>query len=349
MKPLTLRTLPRDEASLRQRIGHGLGYPFTLAGEAGELQLRLAAPGERSPTQRFSCKAGLLYLGGSEALLSLFSTCPLLPEPGACADWYWPLFNQHLSPALRALFGDLTPQDASCEPVDGMWLTISVTLSEAQAQAQSQLYLAPATLAALLNQPGWGSLPAPLCSALPLSLPIDLGAVSFAPSQLRALRPDDVVFPATSYFSPTGRGELRLAQLRLEGELLFGEGHPARFLITRLENTYVNVTPEENLPADTPQPDESLTETTAPVASPFDALPLALTVRCGHLKLTLGELNRLDVGSTVTVDNVVPGEALLCHGEFPLAKGELVDVEGRLGLQITHMLPGVANVVDVNR
>ncbi|MCX2193108.1 hypothetical protein LD112_11495 [Pantoea agglomerans] len=44
MKPLSLRTLPREEASLRQRIGHGLGYPFTLAGEAGELQLRLAPP-----------------------------------------------------------------------------------------------------------------------------------------------------------------------------------------------------------------------------------------------------------------------------------------------------------------
>ena len=347
MKPLTLRTLPREEASLRRRIGHGVGYPFTLEGEAGELQLRLTPPGERPPTQRFSCKAGLLSLAGSDALLSLFSACPLLPEPGACAEWYWPLFNQHLSPALRALFGDLTPQEASCAPLDGIWLVMSVTLGESQ--AQSELYLAPATLAVLLNQPGWLSLPAPLCSDLPLSLPIDLGVVSFAPAQLRTLRPDDVVFPATSYFSPTGRGELRLAQLHLEGELLFEEGHPARFLITRLENTYVNVTPEDNLPADTPHPDENLTETTTPSASPFDALPLALTVRCGHLRLTLGELNLLDVGSTVNVDNVVPGEALLCHGEFPLAKGELVDVEGRLGLQITHMLPGVANVVDVNR
>lgn len=347
MKPLSLRTLPREEASLRQRIGHGLSYLFTLSGEAGELQLRLADAGERPPAQTFSCRAGRLSLTGSESLLSLFSACPLLPEPGACADWYWPLFNQHLSPALRALFGDLMPQDALCTPPEGMALAIRATLGEAQ--AQSQLYLAPATLKALLNQPGWAPLPAPLCSALPLSLPIALGTVSFAPSQLRTLRPGDVVFPATSYFFPTGRGALHLAQLHLEGELLFGEEHPARFLITRLENSYMNVTPEENMPADTPHPDEGLTQTTAPGASPFDALPLALTVRCGHLRLTLGELNRLDVGSTVTVENVVPGEALLCHGEFPLAKGELVDVEGRLGLQITHMLPGVASVGDVNR
>lgn len=347
MTPLILRTLPREEASLRQRIGHGLRFAFTLAGDAGELQLRLADAAGRPPTHHFFCRAGELSLTGSEALLSLFSTCPLMPDAGACAEWYWPLFNQHLSPTLRALFGDLTPHDTVCPPVGGMWLTLSVTLSEAQ--AHSQLCLTPATLAALLNQPGWAPLPAPPCSDLPLSLPLTLGALSFTPSQLRTLRPGDVVFPATPCFFPTGRGELRLAQLHLEGELLFGEGHPARFLITRLENTYMNVTPEENMPADTPQPEGELTETTTSLASPFDALPLALTVRCGHLRLTLGELNRLDVGSTVTVDNVVPGEALLCHGEFPLAKGELVDVEGRLGLQITHMLPGVASVGDVNR
>jgi len=348
MKPLSLRPQPWQEASLRQRIGHGLRYPYTLESETGEIQLRLAATRGATPTTAtFSCHAGLLHLSNAEALVSLFSACPLLPEPGASGEWYWPLFNQHLSPGLRALFGELVQMPYQSPPFDGLWLTLSVTLSEAR--ADSLLCLSPATLAALLSHAGWQSLPGPLYSTLPLSLPIKLGALSCALGQLRQLRPDDVVFPATSYFSPTGRGELRLAQLHLEGELLFEEGHPARFLITRLENTYVNVTPEDQLPADIPQPDASVHDATLTATSPFDALPLALTVRCGHLKLTLGELHRLDVGSTVTVDNVVPGEALLCHGEFPLAKGELVDVEGRLGLQITHMLPGVANLLDTDR
>ncbi len=51
-------------------------------------------------------------------------------------------------------------------------------------------------------------------------------------------------------------------------------------------------------------------------AAAFDALPLALTVRCGQLRLTLSELQRLNRGATVMVDNVLPGEALLCHGDF---------------------------------
>lgn len=347
MTPLHLRPQPRLEARLRQRIGCGLSYPFTLQEEAGEIQLRLA-PDEapRTATQAFRCSAGTLWLSHADALCGLLSACPLLTEPGESADWYWPLFNQMLSAPVQALFGELMP-DPATPPAQGLWLEIAVVLGEAR--AAGQLCLAPGVLMTLLQRPGWRALRAQALDEVPLTLPVKLGTLSFAPLQLRSLRPDDVLFPATSYFSPTGRGALRLAQMQLEGELLFEEGHAARFHITCLENTYVNVTPEDQALDDIPQPGSATNDAAQAAASPFDSLPLALTVRCGHLKLTFGELSRLDVGSTVTVENVVPGEALLCHGEFPLAKGELVDVEGRLGLQITHMLPGVASLMDASR
>lgn len=76
----------------------------------------------------------------------------------------------------------------------------------------------------------------------------------------------------------------------------------------------------------------------APGNLPLQDLPLELSVRCGSLCLTLGELQQLAPGSTLTVDNIAPGDALLCHGNFPLAKGELVDVEGRLGFQVVTLL-----------
>jgi type III secretion protein Q len=69
----------------------------------------------------------------------------------------------------------------------------------------------------------------------------------------------------------------------------------------------------------------------------LDQLPMALTLRCGNLNLTLGELRRIAAGSVVEVNGVTPGHATLCHGERVVAEGELVDVEGRLGLQITRM------------
>ncbi|KTB59285.1 type III secretion system protein [Pseudomonas viridiflava ICMP 13104] len=72
-------------------------------------------------------------------------------------------------------------------------------------------------------------------------------------------------------------------------------------------------------------------------ASDFDSLALDLTLRCGELRLTLAELRRLDTGTILEVSGIAPGYATLCHADRVLAEGELVDVDGRLGLQITRL------------
>jgi type III secretion protein Q len=69
---------------------------------------------------------------------------------------------------------------------------------------------------------------------------------------------------------------------------------------------------------------------------PLANLPLDLTLRCGQLNLSLGELRRLSSGTVLVASGVTPGFATLCHGERVVAEGELVDVDGRLGLQITR-------------
>lgn len=87
--------------------------------------------------------------------------------------------------------------------------------------------------------------------------------------------------------------------------------------------------------ADEPYEPQS-TETQTSLDS-LDQLPLALTLRCGSLELTLGDLRRIAAGTVLPVNGVTPGFATLCHGERVVAEGELVSVEGRLGLQITRM------------
>ncbi|UXZ94930.1 FliM/FliN family flagellar motor switch protein [Pseudomonas phytophila] len=75
-------------------------------------------------------------------------------------------------------------------------------------------------------------------------------------------------------------------------------------------------------------------------ASPTEAfadLAMPLTLRCGQIRLTLGELAALGPGAILEVPGVTPGLAGLYYGERRLAQGELVDVEGRLGLQITQL------------
>ncbi|WP_110948093.1 FliM/FliN family flagellar motor switch protein [Pseudomonas bohemica] len=90
------------------------------------------------------------------------------------------------------------------------------------------------------------------------------------------------------------------------------------------------------------QPDQYQQDFASAESSPLDAidqLPMALTLRCGSLNLTLGDLRRVAAGTVLEVSGVTPGFATLCHGERVVAEGELVDVDGRLGLQITRMAP----------
>ncbi|TDV72767.1 FliM/FliN family flagellar motor switch protein [Pseudomonas sp. LP_7_YM] len=83
--------------------------------------------------------------------------------------------------------------------------------------------------------------------------------------------------------------------------------------------------------------EEGLAAADAQPLQGLDQLPMALTLRCGSLNLTLGDLRRIAAGTVLEVSGVTPGFATLCHGDRVVAEGELVDVDGRLGLQITRM------------
>lgn len=98
------------------------------------------------------------------------------------------------------------------------------------------------------------------------------------------------------------------------------------------EQPHTHAEPDRQEPAgEHPEAEEPLN------LDPLDQLPMALTLRCGSLNLTLGDLRRIAAGSVLEVSGVTPGYATLCHGDRVVAEGELVDVEGRLGLQITRM------------
>mgnify|MGYP002719133283 FL=1 len=71
---------------------------------------------------------------------------------------------------------------------------------------------------------------------------------------------------------------------------------------------------------------------------PFDELSMSLSVRCGVLNLTLGELRNLVEGSVLGITGYAPGMAGLYYGDRPIGQGQLVEVDGRLGLQVTRVV-----------
>ncbi|MBX9447470.1 type III secretion system cytoplasmic ring protein SctQ [Dickeya chrysanthemi] len=243
------------------------------------------------------------------------------------------------------------PSDAHAPAEVTLWLDAS----RGDFRVRSRLRTSHQTLQQWLSRPGWSAPRYPLPGHLAIRVPLILAEVTLSHKQLTHLEPGDLICPLKQYFSPQGDGSITLADRRLTGQLRMDVLAPYWFTVTELEEC----------PVTTPFDDTAVFDNTAAFdadtaseASPYAeygapdgdnpagalsgyALPpltLALTVRCGYLTLTLQDLQQLAPGSVLTLQQATPGEATLYHGEQPLALGELVDVEGRLGLQITRRL-----------
>ncbi|WP_337013841.1 type III secretion system cytoplasmic ring protein SctQ [Pantoea sp. AS142] len=302
-------------------------FPFTLGGEAGELYL---LPGDASPPTTFShwhCALGPFSLGDATPVLNLLSLSPINVLHSLCAEdeWQTILFNQYLSPELARLFGDLTVNHA--QEQHELCARLHVRLGERHAECPLQL--SHSRLAHWLKQPGWQRSQSTLPDTLVYSQPLVLGRTTLHMPQLQALRAGDVLVPPVSYFLPDGQGSLILAGQQLHGELQL----PHHFLLNHMESTALDPYAADEFDA-VSQPEIVATDEKTQLAS----LPLSLEVRCGRTRLTLGELQQLQAGSVLTLANVTPGEAGLYHGDTLIAHGELVDVEGHLGLQLTRLL-----------
>lgn len=232
------------------------------------------------------------------------------------------------------------------------------------ARVTSHLEMTGATLLGLLRATPWQRPAAPGIAGFVLHVPLELGHLALAAGQLATLRPGDVLVPQTALFDSSGQGLIRLGRHCLQVRV-HSRAAPLRLTLLALEETVMSTTADTDIltpdwddstgyepdaqaaeAAEHPESAYAAADTeeapmTEPVAAEvperFDDLPLALTIRCGHLQLTLGELRNLAPGAVLQVQGVAPGTAALFYGERALAHGELVEVDGRLGLQIAHV------------
>ncbi|WP_407321453.1 type III secretion system cytoplasmic ring protein SctQ [Dickeya ananatis] len=245
-------------------------------------------------------------------------------------------------------------------------LTVWLEVMRGDFRIRSRLRTARHTVQRWLCRPGWYAPHSALPNHLAIRLPLILADVTLSQEQLASLEPGDVICPHRQYFSPQGDGSITLADRRLAGQLRMDTLAPYWFAVTELEECPVTTFPGDTTPFGDPipfddtasygniasygntPPDNSNVQETSPCAEstlpsgeplsgyPLPPLALALTVRCGYLTLTLQDLQQLAPGTVLPLQQAIPGEATLYHGEQPLAQGELVNVDGRLGLQITR-------------
>jgi type III secretion protein Q len=347
--------LPRcsaEDAYARRLLGRGASLDFDVAGEAGVLEITPGTGPSGGTPVTLECSHGLLTLSEPGAVLSLFGECPVeLPAPRTPDDeWFWSLFNDSMSSPLRAVFGYLQPY--SEQPETGIECRLQVRLGGAV--ITSRLSLSAQALCGLLQAGPWQSTPLILAEDWPLHAPMVLGQLSLPAHQLRNLNVGDVLIPEQALFDLSGHGAIRLGRHWLEVRLE-NQAAPLRLTVLALEETAMDhpidsetdatrwdgATPYENDAVHDGGFNEAEGDVAAdrPHAEPgrFDDLPLALTIRCGRLRMTLGELRNLAPGSVLEVEGPAPGCAALFYGERAVAHGELVEIDGRLGLQVTRV------------
>lgn len=324
---LHFRRFSRASVRSQNQLVRAHCLPFTLGDETGALYL---LPGNTSPPETFShwrCALGHFSLGDATPVLNLLSLSPFTGQQSLCAEHQWQiiLFNQYLSPELARLFGDL--RLSHVQEQHELCARLCVRLGERHAECPLQL--SHSGLAHWLNQPGWQISQSTLPDTLVYSQPLVLGRMTLHTPQLQALSAGDLLVPPVRYFTPDGQGSLILAGQQLYGELQL----PHHFLLNHMESTVLDPYAADEFDAVSPPETLNIDESLK-----LASLPLSLEVRCGRTRLTLGELQQLQTGSVLTLNNVTPGEAGLYHGDTLIARGELVDVEGHLGLQLTRLL-----------
>lgn len=347
MHALSLRPLPKVEAEIRERLGAGL-YLRLASSQASILSLNLApADFANAPTTAMETACGLVWLDDAQAILSLLCECPTIVAESltdsADSAWYWPLFNRYMVPELQALLSPLKLVCARPEP--GFDCLMSVFDSQ-QKCSTTRLRLRTDALLQILNRGHW--IPVITCGDLldcTTRLPLLIGQCSLSIKQLKSLRQGDALLVDQEQFNARGQGYLDVGSCRLH--LQQSSVDELNFTITEMEDVFMKepvdqyASPNDDDDAQNePIGDDTYSEDlSAQFPSPdrFDDLQLMLTLRAGTTELSLAQLRHLTVGSVLRFSGCALGEAALCHGEQVLAKGELVDIDGCLGLQITCM------------
>ncbi|WP_434996433.1 type III secretion system cytoplasmic ring protein SctQ [Pectobacterium brasiliense] len=354
VRPLTLPILRAQHARIRSTLTTGLALPFIRDGLAGRLHLQLAneceLAEESSTAQASSWRSdiGDISLTDPFPVLSLLSDCPLLPlseDDDATQEWYWTLYNQSLNPVLRELVGEIYPLDRSQKEQDsaeqhdkGAPLCAWLSVSWNGITVRSWMQAADAVWLALFSRADWHRQRRALPAGMAIAIPLTLADAVLPLSALCRLRTGDLILPNRPWFTPSGEGTLSVGTLRLRGTLQLTELAPYTFTVTDMETVLMPPSATDTMLAD-PHSETSVLEPTPisdNVTENLPPLPVTLHLRCGSLTMTLAELQHLASGSVLTLRDVVPGQAWLYYGDIALASGDLVDVEGRLGLQITQ-------------
>jgi hypothetical protein len=304
----TVRATGAEAAAAAARaLAEVLGVEVALSGSA-----RPVEPAPARPLVRLAIELGALpgaaWLEVEPVLVArLVALVSGDPEPVIGATALTPLEESALELlALAAVDGAasldpvaerLAPRLVREAPPPRSPLAIDLELVAGGVRGGARLLLPPGAVAALAGPPG---LAEPLL-AFPLFASLRFGSAPLLPGELHALAPGDVVLADPP---PDGRHRL-----------VFTGGFTAIGTVT----------------------DGSLLVEETSMENPLAQVPILVDVELARVPLTLSDLSRLTPGATLPVQLDRRGLVTLRVGERPLGRGELVEIEGAVGVRLLSL------------
>ena len=198
----------------------------------------------------------------------------------------------------------------------------SLALSLGVARGRGELWLGASdglAPAPRRTPPGW----------LPIEVWIDGGRATLSAAEIAALGVGDVVIPEEPWIDAHGHGMVHLRAAR--SALTFVCRSDRALVVERVEEDAGSVEGRrgERSKGKTEMSDESIAK--------MGATPVTLHVEVARLEMTFGDIATLAVGEVVHTGRELGREVTLRAGDRAVARGELVDVDGELGVQITAL------------
>jgi type III secretion protein Q len=335
LPPLRLRAL--DAASVRLANAIGAGRTARIEIDGISIQVELSTEADIQPgigaTRWFDTRHGPISVIPGDALIHLLTGIDL-PDAARPVDselslWIAATAIANLPSDWQALFAMRGTLAAASSP-DMVSLTLRLLPDLAGWSFAGRLCCSLDTLCALLAMPGWHATSAAATADtdhLLIRKPVVIGAAAIRPSELLALGNGDLLLIDVPAFRFDGKGRIA-----------FG---PRLWMDAELTNTDTNLqlqfnawsTAMDELVSSTPDNEDEPARQSA--AAILDDLTVTLSFEVGTVERSIGELKQLAAGNVIRLASALPPSVVVRCRQAEIARGELVDVEGRMAVQIT--------------
>ncbi len=239
-----------------------------------------------------------------------------------------------LPASLYAALGDPIVQADSCEMPPDASIVVNLRCETASIRISMRLVIRASDLPAMIECGAWRPVPtAPptWLVALPSRARVIAGETTLPFERFAHLQRADVLVLPASAFDVGGRGHIRIFD-RLAEVQWSGDRHCFEVQRVSIESNESSVPPA------------SCTAETAPAIAGADitTLPVRLSFSLGTLSLPMGEVAAIRAGTLLRLEGGLPPAVRIEANGVPLGHGELVDLDGRLAVEIVEW-PRVAS------